>query len=279
MQTHLENDNRVTSPELIDPDPPSSASPETVVNRSRGPPINYNIKRLSKSSMGAGRSKDSRARSREAPDPLNEDDEEPHASPKLQRPTNSEFGINSASGRKVSHVPLPSRLQSKGSGVPNGAASAHSAANSAPAINAPAKELDEKMETWEVGPGFVRNEESDSKSQLFVHSETQFLHLTDTFRRNCLFNRVFERPVVSSNCRRGIMPSRVLKGWMFKEFRFREYAPNMLGQQRKGGGGAGRQEVQRGRAGRNPQTKQGRKGSCVQQPLYRCLFADHRGCY
>ncbi|KAH9431048.1 hypothetical protein MCOR02_008358 [Pyricularia oryzae] len=161
MQTHLENDNRVTSPELIDPDPPSSASPETVVNRSRGPPINYNIKRLSKSSMGAGRSKDSRARSREAPDPLNEDDEEPHASPKLQRPTNSEFGINSASGRKVSHVPLPSRLQSKGSGVPNGAASAHSAANSAPAINAPAKELDEKMETWEVGPGFVRNEESD----------------------------------------------------------------------------------------------------------------------
>ncbi|TLD33064.1 hypothetical protein PspLS_00644 [Pyricularia sp. CBS 133598] len=162
MQRELENDNRVTSPELADPDQPSSASPEAVSTRSRGPPMNYNLKKLSKNSMGADRSKDSRAKSREAPDPLNaDDDKEPEASPKLRPARNPDFGITGASGRKVSHVPLPTRLQSKGAGVPNGVASAHSAITTAPAINNPAKVLDDKMETWEVGPGFVRNEESD----------------------------------------------------------------------------------------------------------------------
>ncbi|TLS23037.1 uncharacterized protein PpBr36_06125 [Pyricularia pennisetigena] len=155
-QKQLEKDRRANPPELADPDPLSPASAETVVTRNRGHSMNYNLKKLSQNSMGVSRSRPSRARSREAPDPLNADDEEPEASSKLRPPRNSNIGINGASGRKVSHVPLPSRLPSKGTGVLNQVASAPSAA-----IDTSAKSLDDKMETWEVGPGFVRNEESD----------------------------------------------------------------------------------------------------------------------
>ncbi|TLD17639.1 uncharacterized protein PgNI_00957 [Pyricularia grisea] len=164
MQTQLEEDNRDISPELADPDPLSSASPQAAATRTRGPPVNYNIKKLSKNSMGVDRSKPSRARSREAPDPLNQDDEEHEAASKLRTPRNSDFGMTGTNGRKVSNVPLPSRSHPKVTGVPNGVRSTHSAMTTASAIDTPAKVprvVDEKMETWEVGPGFVRNEESD----------------------------------------------------------------------------------------------------------------------